>query len=128
MAGAAFECLESIDLNTMTPAYGHACGAAHLRPSTSLGVAKARLFARHLVKDYAVWRQAFDDFAPIQAEMGVTASGVYRADDNPSDVTIWHDFATAEQAYEMAQSKVLKSTMMKAGVEGPPQIWVTNEA
>ena len=86
----------------------------------------ARLFARHLVKDYAVWRQAFDDFAPYQEKMGVIASGVYRSDENPNDVTLWHDFATTDQAYALAQSEVLKSTMMKAGVEGPPQIWITN--
>jgi hypothetical protein len=87
-----------------------------------------RLFARHLVKDYPVWRQAFDAFGPTQTEMGVTASGVYRSDDNPNDVTIWHDFATVAQAKALAQSDALKTTMMKAGVEGPPQIWITNEA
>ncbi len=87
-----------------------------------------RLFARHLVKDYPTWRQAFDDFGPTQAHMGVTSSGVYRAADNPNDVTVWHDFATVGEATALAQSDALKSTMMKAGVEGPPQIWITLEA
>ncbi len=87
-----------------------------------------RLFARHLVKDYGVWRQAFDAFAPTQADMGVVASGVYRADDNPNDVTVWHDFATVVEANNLAQSDALKTTMMKAGVEGPPQIWITHAA
>jgi hypothetical protein len=32
------------------------------------------------------------------------------------------------EATALAQSDALKSTMVGAGVEGPPQIWITLEA
>jgi ABC-type sugar transport system substrate-binding protein len=51
-----------------------------------------RLFARHEVADYGVWRKSFDAFAPTQKKLGVLYSAVYRAADNANDVTVIHDF------------------------------------
>jgi hypothetical protein len=86
-----------------------------------------RLFVRHLVNDYAAWRKGYDAFASTQAEMGVTGAGVYRSADNPNDVTVWHDFATVAQAQALVESAALKTAMINAGVQGEPQIWITNE-
>jgi hypothetical protein len=84
-----------------------------------------RLFARHEVSDYATWRKAYDGFGAFRRQMGVTAQAVYRSQDNPNDVTVTHDFKTAQEARAFAGSPELKATMEKAGVSGVPQIWIT---
>jgi hypothetical protein len=48
--------------------------------------------------------------------------------DNPNDVVVTHDFASAEQAKAFLASNDLNKAMQKAGVKGTPQIWVTTRA
>jgi hypothetical protein len=86
------------------------------------------LFVRHTVADYAAWRRIFDDFAPTQEAMGVIDKTVYRADDNQSDVTVTHEFATLEAAKAFVGSPELKAAMHDAGVSSAPTIWFATEA
>jgi hypothetical protein len=88
----------------------------------------ARLFIRHSVTDYEVWRKAYDDFDSERKTLGVTGHAVFQSADNPNDITAWHDFATTENAKSFASSGRLKGVMSKAGVKGVPQIWFVNEA
>lgn len=88
----------------------------------------ATMFVRHTVSNYEAWRKAFDDFAPVQKAKGVTSKDVYRAADNPNDITVTHDFATVEAAQAFAKSDELKKAMQGAGVVGAPTIWFTNKA
>jgi ABC-type sugar transport system substrate-binding protein len=95
------------------------------------GLAQAedvRMFVRHEVTDYAVWREAFDAFAPTQKKMGVTFKAVYQSTDDPNDVTVIHDFHSLEKAKTFAASPELKAAMEKAGVKGAPQIWYTTRS
>jgi hypothetical protein len=88
----------------------------------------ATMFIRHQVADYAQWRQIYDAFAPTQQRLGVTAEAVYRAADNPNDVTVTHDFASLEAAQQFAKSDELHSAMGQAGVVGAPTVWFTTKA
>jgi hypothetical protein len=88
----------------------------------------ARLFLRHYVADYKVWRKAYDDFDSERSSMGVTGHAVFQSTDDPDDVTAWHDFSTLEKAKSFAASSRFKEVMGKAGVKGAPQIWFVNEA
>lgn len=88
----------------------------------------ARLFVRHQVADYAVWRKAFDASAPMAKKMGATSGTVYRAADDGNDVTGIHDFRSVEKAKAFAASPEVKAAMEKAGVKGAPQIWITTRA
>ena len=88
----------------------------------------ARMIVRHQVKDYTAWRKAYDDFATTRQGMGVTAAAVFQSVDDPNDVTVTHDFATAEAAKAFADSAELRSAMEGAGMAGPPTIWFVNEA
>ena len=97
-------------------------------PMASSQQSSVRMFVRHNVNDYATWRKAYDDFDAERKTMGVFGDAVYRSVDNPKDVTVWHDFATAEKAKAFASSERLKTVMKRAGVEGEPQIWFTTEA
>jgi hypothetical protein len=84
-----------------------------------------RMFIRHEVADYGVWRKAYNAFAPTQKKMGVIFQAVYGSTEDPNDVTVIHDFHSLEKAKTFAASPELKSAMEKAGVKGAPQIWYT---
>ena len=87
-----------------------------------------RLFIRHNVDDYQAWRQGYDDFDEQRRSMGVTGDAVYQSIDDPSDVTAWHDFDTAEEAQAFVGSDELKNAMQNAGVQGEPEIWFVTES
>lgn len=87
-----------------------------------------RLFVRHMVNDYATWKQAYDDFDAERSGMGVTGHAVYQQIDNPNDVTVTHDFGSTEQAQAFIESARLKEVMADAGVAGPPDAWLTAAA
>lgn len=86
------------------------------------------MFVRHQVQDYAAWRKVYDDFRPIQTRLGVTAAAVYRAADNPNDITVTHEFASIEAAQAFAASPELHGAMANAGVAGEPSIWFAQVA
>lgn len=86
----------------------------------------ATLFVRHDVADFDHWKRAYDDFDAERAPMGVTSHGVYRGDENPNDVTVYHEFETMEAAKSFAGSPRLREVMEAAGVEGLPTIWFAN--
>jgi hypothetical protein len=87
-----------------------------------------RLFVRHTVADYAAWRQGYDDFDEQRKPMGVKDDAVFRSVDNPNDVTVWHDFDSADEARSFTASDELRDAMERAGVQGEPQVWVVEEA
>jgi len=88
----------------------------------------AVLFVRHKVKDYGAWKTAYDAFDAERKTMGVKAHGVFQAEDNPNDVTVYHEFASMEDAKTFTGSARLKEVMKSAGVEGAPDMWFTKKA
>ena len=58
-----------------------------------------RFFVRHDVTDFAAWRKAHNDFDEKRRKMGVTRQAVYRSIDDANDVTVTHDFASAEKGF-----------------------------
>ena len=99
--------------------------AAPLRSAQAVNV---RMYVHHEVTDYATWRKVYNDFDATRRKLGVTAQAVYQSVDNPNDVTVTHDFASAAKAKAFAASPELKAAMEKAGVKGVPQIWLTTKA
>ena len=87
-----------------------------------------RLFVRHPVADYVAWRKVYDEFDAQRRPMGVVGQAVYQSLDDPNDVTVWHDFATREQAEAFKASADLRSAMQKAGVQGTPTVWIVQQA
>jgi hypothetical protein len=82
-----------------------------------------RLFVRHNVNDYAAWRKVYDEFDEQRRPMCVTDDAVFQSIDDPTDVTLWHDFDSADQARAFVSSDELRNAMQKAGVQGEPQVW-----
>jgi heme-degrading monooxygenase HmoA len=87
-----------------------------------------RLFVRHNVSNYDAWRKVYDGFDPTRRSMGVTGHAVYRGATDPNDVTVTHDFDSAEKAKAFVASAELRQAMGNAGVAGEPQIWITASA
>ena len=87
-----------------------------------------RMFVRHPVADFTAWKQVYDDFGDERDRMGAVAHAVYQSASDPNDVTVWHDFATLDEARAFAESDRLRETMQSAGVAGEPEIWFTSEA
>ncbi len=85
-----------------------------------------RMYARHQVSDFAKWHAAYKAFD--RGGIGVEAHAAYQSVDDPNDVTVWHDFASLEDARAFAGSDELKAAMIEAGVAGAPTIWFTTEA
>lgn len=88
----------------------------------------ATLFVRHDVSDFSAWKQAYDDFDGERQTMGVTGHGVYQADGNPNDVTVYHHFDSMEAAKGFMASPRLMEVMQAAGVQGTPAVWYTTKA
>ena len=87
-----------------------------------------RMFVRHRVTDYPAWKEAYDAFDEGRSGLGVVDHAAYQAIDDPSDVTVWHDFSTREAAQSFASSPQLREAMQQAGVSGQPDIWFTTGA
>lgn len=87
-----------------------------------------RLFVRHGVEDFERWKQGYDEFEPKRDEYGVTDQAVYRSADDPNDVTVTHDFASAEEASKFISSDELRQRMAELGVKGPPETWITEQS
>ncbi len=88
----------------------------------------ATLFVRHEVADFGTWKQAYDAFDEERASMGVTGHGVYQAEGNPNDVTIYHHFESMDAAKSFMTSDRLREVMTAAGVKGEPKAWFTTRA
>lgn len=83
----------------------------------------ATLFVRHDVADFATWKKAYDDFDDERAALGVTGHGVYRVEDDPNSVIIYHHFDSMDAARAFMGSERLREVMTAAGVRGKPTVW-----
>ena len=57
---------------------------------------------------------------------GLTSDGVYQHDGSPTDLTVYHEFATMAAAKAFAASPRLREVMRSASVQGAPDIWFAN--
>jgi heme-degrading monooxygenase HmoA len=87
-----------------------------------------RMYVHHEVADYAAWRKAYDGLASVQKKNGVIAQSVWQSVDDPNEVTVTHDFKTAEKAKAWLALPDLKAAMEKGGVKGEVRVWVTRQA
>jgi quinol monooxygenase YgiN len=94
-----------------------------LSAATPAHAAGVRMFVRHEVTDYTVWRKSYDSFGATQKQMGVGFQAVYQSPDDPNDVTVVHDFKSVEKAKAFATSDKLKAAMQQSGVKAAPTIW-----
>jgi len=87
----------------------------------------ATMFVKHTVSDFGNWKRVYDEFASTRKEKGVTRASVHRDAGDPNTLIVTHQFKDVDAAQAFASSEELKSAMMNAGVEGPPEIWFTED-
>ena len=89
-------------------------------------------YTRHTVKEYDVWRKAFDDNAEMLKANGVVSTTIVQVNDNPRDIAVlntwpakknWEDFIAAH-AFKSTEDAV--KAREKAGVIGQPE-WYGGE-
>ena len=86
------------------------------------------LAVRSKVKDYDVWREHFDSGAGFVEQQGVTSSRVLRDLDDPSLVTIHHEFAdpSAARAFmQLMRSDAFREGPVELGgvIPGTVEVW-----
>ncbi|MDD5055097.1 MAG: hypothetical protein PHZ00_02400 [Candidatus Peribacteraceae bacterium] len=84
---------------------------------------------RHRVKDYAVWRTAFDDNVHLLTESGITEWWVVQVDGDPTDVAVivlcplkdhWDKFVAADTE---KRKQTGTDPREQAGLIGDVQWW-----
>jgi hypothetical protein len=83
----------------------------------------AKIFLDHPIADYDTWRPIFDADAPRREAAGMTNVSVLRDVDDQSSIWLVGD-GDPDKFDEMMQDPELAAAMQKAGVTGPPQVFV----
>ena len=86
-----------------------------------------KVIVQHHVADYDHWYPAFTEHEAVRRQYGATGHSISRAVADPNTIVIVNDFATLEGAQTFTQDPSLPAVMERAGVDGPPQIWIVDE-
>lgn len=78
---------------------------------------------RHEVQDYAAWKQAFDEHAPMRREMGSKGGYILRNADDPNELIVMMEVEDLDKARAFAASDELRQAMERAGVADQPDIY-----
>jgi hypothetical protein len=88
----------------------------------------AKVIVQHKVADYDRWFPVFTEHEAVRRQHGATGHSINREVADPNALVVVTDFATLEGARAFMQDPSLPAVMARAGVAGPPQIWVVDEA
>jgi hypothetical protein len=87
-----------------------------------------KVIVQHHVADYDRWFAVFTEHGDVRRKHGATGHTVTRAIDDPNSLLIVNDFATRDGAKAFAADPSLPQAMARAGVDGAPQVWITEES
>lgn len=80
------------------------------------------LLVHHEVADYSAWKAAFDSALDWRTKHGERHCRIFRAVQNPNDLTLMFEWESFEKAHAFVGSDELKTRMAKAGVKTTPRI------
>ncbi len=86
------------------------------------GSGKVTVVIQHEVKDFTVWKKAYDSDKENREAAGFKVSGVYTDAANPNKVTVIGTFPSAEGANTFISNPKLKEAMEKGGIMGQPLV------
>jgi heme-degrading monooxygenase HmoA len=81
------------------------------------------VLVHHKVKDYAQWKEVFDEQAKVRKESGSKGGRIFRDEQKPNNVAVlfeWEDMAKSRTFFE---SGFLKGVLERAGEIGRPEIF-----
>ena len=87
-----------------------------------------KVIVQHHVADYDRWYPVFTEHGEIRRQHGATGHSLNREVADPNTLVIVNEFATPEGARAFSQDPSLPAAMERAGVDGPPQVWIVDEA
>lgn len=87
-----------------------------------------KVIVQHHVADYDRWFPVFAEHEAVRRQHGATGHSISREVSDPNSILIVNEFATLEGARAFSQDPSLPAAMARGGVDGPPQVWITNEA
>lgn len=88
----------------------------------------AKVIVQHHVADYDAWLTVFTEHGDVRRKHGATGHSVSRSVADPNTLVIVNDFATLAGAQAFATDPSLPDVMHRAGVDGAPQVWITEES
>jgi len=77
---------------------------------------------RHKIADYTKWKRAVHAATAFRKVNGELNFKAYRSSDDPNDVTVICEWASAAKARRFIGSDELRKRMKEAGVLGKPKI------
>ncbi len=86
----------------------------------------AHMFVRHTVANFDAWKPAYDGDSSNRKSFGITDIGLHLNVGDSNDVTLVFEVESVERAREYTESEDLRDAMMRAGVQGRPDIWFTD--
>ena len=87
-----------------------------------------KVIVQHHVTDYDRWYQVFTEHEDIRRRHGATGHSLNREVADRNTIVIVNEFATLEGAQAFSQDPSLPAAMERGGVDGPPQVWIVDEA
>ncbi len=78
----------------------------------------------HAVKDYAAWKQIFDNAAALRKEAGEQSYQLLRYENDPNKIVHFSKWASLAQAKAFFESPKLVEIRQRAGVEAPEFIYL----
>ena len=78
------------------------------------------------VKDYDAWKTAFDANADARKQAGLDGHSIMRGLDDAKLVVVWAPVSDIEKAKTFVEDKAQKDKMKQAGVQGKPEVQLSN--
>lgn len=88
---------------------------------------KTKSLIYHKVKDYGVWKKAFDDFLPQREKNGELSYEVGVLEDDPNTVYVFNTWKSPDHYKTFKEDQELKEIMNEAGVTEPPKFLLLNK-
>jgi quinol monooxygenase YgiN len=82
----------------------------------------AAVVVTHEVENYEIWKRAFDQHAASRKSAGITATHINRDAAQPNLISVYFAGDDAAKLASFLSSQNLMTTMLNAGVKGPPRI------
>ncbi len=87
-----------------------------------------KVIVQHHVSDYDRWYPVYTEHGEVRRAHGATGHSINRELADPNSLVVVNDFATLDGARAFSQDPSLVDAMTRAGVDGPPQVWIVEEA
>ncbi len=87
-----------------------------------------KVIIQHHVADYDRWHGVFKEHEATRRQHGATGHTIYRVVTDPNTIVVVSDFAAADGIKSFMEDPTLPEAMERGGVDGPPQVWIVEEA